>query len=272
VLRERARIDDPKEKSKSQLILLFIVGILLGLGFLTKATVYIMVPLTGLVLIWVYWRRWRELIKALILVFGLAILLGIGWWIRNTLVYGGIDVLGTGAHNAIVVGQPRTVEWIAEIGLAQTIQAFVQTTFQSFWGQFGWMGVVMPGWVYGPLLIFSLLTAIGILAALFLVRGDSARKFKAYLRPLLVLAGTFALSLTVYVIYNMTFVQHQGRYLFSALVPIAVAVALGWSILLLPATRRFPELSFLLPLVLAILLVGLDLLALFRFIVPSLSL
>lgn len=272
VLRERARIDDPKEKSKSQLILLFIVGILLGLGFLTKATVYIMVPLTGLVLIWVYWRRWRELTKALILVFGLAILLGIGWWIRNTLVYGGIDVLGTGAHNAIVVGQPRTVEWIAEIGLAQTIQAFVQTTFQSFWGQFGWMGVVMPGWVYGPLLIFSLLTAIGILAALFLVRGDSASKFKAHLRPLLVLAGTFALSLTVYVIYNMTFVQHQGRYLFSALVPIAVAVALGWSILLLPATRRFPELSFLLPLVLAILLVGLDLLALFRFIVPSLSL
>jgi hypothetical protein len=86
------------------------------------------------------------------------------------------------------------------------------------------------------------------------------------------LAGTFALSLGVFLVYNLTFVQHQGRYLFSALVPIAIGVALGWSILLLPATRRFPKLTFILPLALAILLVGLDLLALFRFIVPSLSL
>jgi hypothetical protein len=28
--------------------------------------------------------------------------------------------------------------------------------------------------------------------------------------------------------YNTQFVQHQGRYLFTALVPIGLAVALGW--------------------------------------------
>ena len=39
--------------------------------------------------------------------------------------------------------------------------------------------------------------------------------------------------------YNLTFVQHQGRYLFSALVPIGIAVALAWGMLIRPITRRW---------------------------------
>jgi 4-amino-4-deoxy-L-arabinose transferase-like glycosyltransferase len=256
---------------KSPVLIQLLLGLLLGFGLLTKASVYITVPLIGLVIIWIYWNRWRDLLKALAIVFGLAILLGLGWWIRNSIVYGGLDILGTGAHNAIVVGQPRTAEWIAEKGLVQTGQAFLQTTFQSFWGQFGWMGVVMPRWVYGPLLIFSLLTVLGIVAGLLLARRDSEQKKSTYIPPMLVLVSTFALSLTVYLVYNLTFVQHQGRYLFSALVPIGIGVAIGWSVLLMPALRRYPRISFFLPLGLAILLVSLDLLALFRFIVPSLT-
>ncbi|MCX7852147.1 MAG: hypothetical protein N2383_05130, partial [Caldilineales bacterium] len=31
-----------------------------------------------------------------------------------------------------------------------------------------------------------------------------------------------------YAWYNLTFVQHQGRYLFPALLPLAIAFALGW--------------------------------------------
>lgn len=274
VFREKSLGDRGIENRLPSLTLLFLLGLLLGLGFLTKATVYIMVPVVGLVLAWIYWGDWRELTKVLFIVFGLATLLGISWWIRNIVVYGGVDILGTGAHNAIVVGQPRTAEWIAEKGLFETIWAFLQTTFQSFWGQFGWMGVVMPGWIYGPLLIFSVLTAVGIMAALVLyLSRPTARVRRAdYLLPLLVLAGTFLLSLGVFLIYNVTFVQHQGRYLFSALVPIALGVALAWSILLLPAWKRFPDYVFILPLALAVLLIGLDLLALFRFIVPSLTL
>jgi hypothetical protein len=36
------------------------------------------------------------------------------------------------------------------------------------------------------------------------------------------------LSLSSYIWYNLQFVQHQGRYLFTALVPISLVVALGW--------------------------------------------
>jgi hypothetical protein len=40
---------------------------------------------------------------------------------------------------------------------------FARTTFNSFWGQFGWMAAPMPEWVYGPLLLFSLATIGGLL-------------------------------------------------------------------------------------------------------------
>ena len=36
------------------------------------------------------------------------------------------------------------------------------------------------------------------------------------------------LSVLVYAWYNLQFVQHQGRYLFTALIPLAVVLALGW--------------------------------------------
>jgi 4-amino-4-deoxy-L-arabinose transferase-like glycosyltransferase len=253
-----------------------LLGLMLGLGFLTKATVYILVPLIGIVLLWRYWGQWPMLWRSAILVFGPAALLGLLWWGRNAFVYGGMDILGTAAHNAVVVGQPRTSEWIAERGVGPTIAALARTTFQSFWGQFGWMGVVMPNWVYQPLLLFSLLALVGLLFAFAANRRSLLRggfDVLADVRPpaLLILAGTLALSMLLFLGYNVTFVQHQGRYLFPALIPIAIGVAAGWGFWLSPASRRWPKAAYILPIVLCLSLFALDLLALYRFIVPSLS-
>ncbi|MGD2076962.1 MAG: glycosyltransferase family 39 protein [Chloroflexota bacterium] len=250
------------------------LGILLGLGFLTKVTVYTLAPVAGIVLLWRYWHRWRAFILACMLVFGIAIVIGVGWWIRNLVVYGGVDLLGTAAHNAVVVGQPRTAQWISELGLGETLKAFFQTTFQSFWGQFGWMGVVMPAWVYWPLLAFTSLTLAALLKLAIQPDGLRSAVGLRRVRPvagLLILGGTLLMSLAVYLTYNLTFVQHQGRYLFSALVPIAVGVALAWGLLIQPLTKRYPRAGYLLPLGLGLLLVGLDLLALYRFIIPALT-
>jgi 4-amino-4-deoxy-L-arabinose transferase-like glycosyltransferase len=250
------------------------LGCLLGLGFLTKVTVYPLAPVAGLVLLWRYWRRWRTLVRAGLLVFGAAFLVGLGWWIRNLGVYGGLDFLGTAAHNAIVVGQPRTAQWIAEMGLGGMLRAFFQTTFQSFWGQFGWMGVVMPSWVYWPLFVFSWFTMVALLW--LAVRRDGLRSVlrsrpAGAVSALLILGGTLTMSLAVYLTYNLTFVQHQGRYLFSALVPIGIGVAVAWAALIRPLADRFPKAVYLLPLGLAVGLVALDLVALYRFIIPALS-
>jgi 4-amino-4-deoxy-L-arabinose transferase-like glycosyltransferase len=253
---------------------LVLIGGLLGLGFLTKATVYLMVPVIGFYVLWVNWTKWRPFVQQAGAVYGTAVLVGLPWWLRNMIVYGGLDLLGIGAHNDIVTGQPRTAEWIAAYGLGETLRRLFQTTFQSFWGQFGWMGVVMPAWVYLPLLLFTVLTLAGLVW--FFWQG---RKLKKGVRERpnartavlygAILALTFALSLLLFLTYNLTFVQHQGRYLFPALIPIAAAVALAWTALIEPISRRWRAAVYLLPLGLALGLFGLDLLALFRFILPA---
>ncbi|MGH2537260.1 MAG: DUF2142 domain-containing protein [Candidatus Promineifilaceae bacterium] len=268
-------LTDPRpDRPPARLHLL--LGALLGLGFLTKATVY---PLAAVVALALYYLgRPRAQARAGLVVFGLAAALGALWWLRNVAVYQAPDLLGIGAHNAVVTGQPRTAEWLARLGPAGYLAAFGRTTFQSFWGQFGWMGVPMPAWVYAALLLFSVLTLAGL--ALRIGRPRTYRRPELDANPgrlpgrpalIIVLLATFLLSLLLYLGYNLTFVQHQGRYLFPALIPVALAVAAGWDRLLAPLALGRPGWYAFWAGGLALGLAGLDLLALYRFILPALS-
>jgi hypothetical protein len=128
----------------------------------------------------------------------------------------------------VVVGQLRTAEFVAEHGAAQLVHDFLLTSFRSFWGQFGWMGVLLDQRLYQALAVLSGLALMGLLLWL----GRSWKR-RAAIQPwqwsaggLLALSGL--LTLAAYIWYNTGFLQHQGRYLFPALVPIGLAVALGW--------------------------------------------
>jgi 4-amino-4-deoxy-L-arabinose transferase-like glycosyltransferase len=244
------------------------LGILLGLGFLTKGTVYPLTAVIALALFLQFRTDWQNLLRAGLRVFIPAFLLGAIWWGRNLVVYGGLDILGKAAHDAVVVGQPRTADWIAERGLWEVVRLFIQTTFHSFWGQFGWMALPMnnPGWLY-PLL--WLVTAVVILGLAFSLQRSAFNLSSS------ILITTFLLTLAVHIVYNITFVQHQGRYLFPALIPIGLGVAVGldaWLPLLrrLPFLKQWRLLPHLIPLGLGVGLFGLDLWALFRIIVPNL--
>lgn len=139
-----------------------------------------------------------------------------------------MDPLGLARHNAVVVGQPRTEEWLAQMGSAAFALAFLRTTFQSFWGQFGWMGVPMHPPVYLALAGVSLLLLVGLLGWTLDRRQPRLSAFQR--RGLALLALSATLTLASYIWYNLTFVQHQGRYLFPAIAPMAVgfALALDW--------------------------------------------
>lgn len=242
-----------------------LVGALLGVGFLTKATVYLMLPVVAFAL-WQYYRgRWPVLRRAAVLVALPAVLLGLLWWTRNLVVYGGVDILGKGAHDRIVVGQLRTSDWVAQLGIANALRQFVVTTFQSFWGQFGWMGVVMDRWVYAVLVLFILVVVAGLVVAWLQRQWNTASRQQA-----LLLLATLACTLVLFLGYNLTFVQPQGRYLFPALIPAGSGVALGLYTWLRLLGRR-SWLNWLLPAGLALALIGLDMLALVRYIIPQLG-
>ena len=210
---------------------LVILGICIGLGLLTKGSAYILLPLAAVAIFWRWWRAspvlvqpsWGRLARSTAAVFAPALVLGLPLWMRNMALYGLGDLLGKRWHDTVVVNQPRTADWLAQMGLPALLRAFVQTTFRSFWGQFGWMGVLMDERIYLALGILSAAIGLGVIAALPRAgRGDTRL-------PVALLSFSFLLTLSLYVWYNLTLVQHQGRYLFPALVPISCAFAGGLS-------------------------------------------
>lgn len=248
-------------------------GILLGLGFITKLTVYIVAPVVLIAALHIYWKQWSTFLRAILTVAIPSGLIGGLWWLRNLLIYGGFDPLAMAAHDAVVVEQPRTSEWIATYGGMETLQRFVETTFRSFWGQFGWMGVLMDPRIYQVLLIFTALIVVGFLWHLFRRSKQVAPESQSQGRHILasLLAITFLLNVALYLGYNITFVQHQGRYMFVALIPIATAVAAGIDGWIGRLVERWSPLSALVPLLFAGALFTLNLVALFKFIVPQLT-
>ncbi|MFN8523108.1 MAG: hypothetical protein U0821_08385 [Chloroflexota bacterium] len=229
-------------------------GFLLGALLLTKVTVYGFVAL-GLATVAAaeYTRLHRvghiemaALIRRPLLCLGGALAVS-GWWFaRGVQVYGWNDPLGLIRHDLVVVGQPRFP------GFEMGAIAYVgQTLFRSFWGQFGWMGIVLDERLYSIYLVLTLAAMIGWLAQRSLGRQAERRQqtpdeevtvgvrdgtggWLAALiddeRRLTLVLMVAATALVFFQVgyYNLTYVQAQGRYLFPALGPISIGLAAGW--------------------------------------------
>jgi hypothetical protein len=235
------------------------VGLVAGLAMLTKLSAWVGAPLAGLALLLAPTRSGRKRNHLLVAAL-LALALSLPWVIRGAVVYGADDPFGLLRHDEVVRGQPLTGQpgpgEVARIGA---------TLFRSFWGQFGWMGVLMDGRVYAGLAVLSGLVGLGVVLWLAPWGGlwrdaDSGGARRGYL-----LAGALLASvLLATLVYNLRYLQPQGRYLFPALAGLAVFAALGLRELIAP--RQRPAIYALL----GVGLFGLDLVALFRFILPDL--
>jgi 4-amino-4-deoxy-L-arabinose transferase-like glycosyltransferase len=234
----RASIELPGDAStdagREDTRLLILLGVTTGLGLVTKSSVYIALPLVlAAILARQFWldgptpslaKGLRD--AALYLLPALA--LALPWWLRNASLYGGLDLLGLGRHDQVVAGQLRTAEFVAANGMAQLVRDFAQTSFRSFWGQFGWMGVLLDVRLYQALAILTALALLGFV--LWFSRAWQRRRQAPDWQWAAggLLALTVLLTLATYLWYNTNFLQHQGRYLFRALVPIGLSVAVGW--------------------------------------------
>jgi hypothetical protein len=218
--------------------LLVLLGLTTGLGFLTKSNVYVALPL---VLTAILSRRlWlaqgvrsdlppaRSDLRALLIYLVPALALALPWWLRNLALYGSADLLGLVRHDQVVAGQLRTAQFLADHGSARLVQDLILTSFRSFWGQFGWMGVLLDRRLYQTMAALSGVALLG-----FLIWALATWRRRGAFSPWQWAAGgllalLILLNLASYLWYNSQFVQHQGRYLFPALVPISLAFALGW--------------------------------------------
>ena len=200
-------------------------ALLVGVALLTKTTIYLSaLALPAAAELGAWWRRGRfGLAPALSVVLNQyvgALVVSGAWFLRNQALYGAGDYFGWGRHDSIVVGQLTTREWLARVGLVRGLRQAVSTLFQSFWGVFGWLGAPFQNEVYWVLYTVTALAVLGLALYAWGHRGLP--------RPAFWLLGlVITLALAGLVGYNLKFVQHQARYVFPALTPLALLFCLG---------------------------------------------
>ncbi len=264
------------------------LGLLVGLGLLTKVSTLFLIGLVPLAIVirgWLDTRlskhpllvRMRPVVRLLVIFAFPALVLGGIWWLHSINTYGFPDLFGLRQHDQVVTGQPRTAELIAQIGFGGYLKVAVQTTFDSFWGQFGWMGVPMPEWIYTALLLLMVVSGSGLLINTFVGKRLKPTPHDADVITRQRVTWAFMglgilLAVLEYLYYNTVFLQLQGRYMFTGVMPFALVMALGvdgWRGWLAQRIRLLHPLVTVVPFAVFALL---DLYLLWRVIVPALSL
>jgi hypothetical protein len=131
------------------------------------------------------------------------------------------------------VGQPRF-----EHLDAASLSYLATTLFKSFWGQFGWMGILIDERFYFVLELITGLAAFGFvlfLLRVIFVKGQLTPHQKASLG---ILGAALVVVMAQLAVYNLSFIQAQGRYLYPSLLPIALFYLLGLRELMSPAHSR----------------------------------
>jgi len=195
-----------------------VLGLLLGLGVITKTSLWTFWPIAGLLLLLHARRRG---IRPLLLAGAGAALIAGPWLIRNAAVFG--DPLGWAAARAVT--DPRISSLTPDDYLGIVTGAYV-----SFWGAIGGAGhLLLPKTILALIVLLTLL-AIGGLGRLFARNWQAGRLLTAEKGPLLILVAHLAIVLAAFLIWSRSVLgTGQGRLLFPALPTIAILFIRGWT-------------------------------------------
>ncbi len=199
------------------------VGMLLGLGALSKVSALALIPIVGLALLAqaVRTRQWqRFFINGFIIVFIVSLIAG-WWYVRNLVLYNEPMALEMHARTTATRLEPYTLA---------TFFAEWPSFWLSLWGMFGSFNIFAPGWVYP---MFTMLVFIGLAGGLWaLIRArfqlglDRWQWLAHALLAIFIGATVFGL-----LSWNLLSYSAQGRLMFTTLAPFAMYFAaglLGW--------------------------------------------
>ena len=202
-----------------------LLGLLLSLAVLTKASGLVLWPVAALGAGWGVWRRVRgqgqRAIQSLIIDFGLLIagmfalaLLLTSWWFwRNQSLYG--QWLGVSNLNAIFGGLQFTRTTLFEL-----IRDEWYGFYLSYWSVFGAFSVLPPEWVH----YFFHAVTLGAIVGGFVGLVRSRR----WPRAELLLPALFCVLTFVGVVrLTMQIYASQGRLMFGAIAPLSIFMACG---------------------------------------------
>lgn len=201
------------------------LGVTTGLALLTKAFAIIFPPWIALAYGYRWWRRREDRRRSVVaLAVAGAVTAAIwAWWPVRNLIRHGDPAPGIGG---------RLVRPGFEADLVGYLRTFASSITHRFWGHFGWFDPPLPR------AAVVVATAMALVAAVWAFRrgrpGSSGRAAVPPRVALAVFAALFPLLLALVLqrawsvhvrTGRMAFIQ--GRYLFAALIPFAVVVAVG---------------------------------------------
>lgn len=215
-----------------------LLGLVVGLGLLSKYNEVVYIPLVGLALGFAAWkqRSWKFFWLSSF-ISGAACVAVAGWWfVRSQILYG--DPAGWGMWRS-------SFHSIEQDNNFQLTGAFLDHTwarwFNSFWGYFGWFNLPLESDIYKWLARLSLVIGLGVGGLLLTMLAATLLKNRpAFLSKigghdrqtgLGLLFNGLAITLVVISAFNyaVTFgdAGTQGRYLFPALAPLALVFSAG---------------------------------------------
>lgn len=194
-----------------------LLGALCGLALMTKLTSLILLPPLGVLFVACALRKGEARRSVVAAGVALVTILGMTSWffLRNRALYG--DLFGEQAHAAVFAANALPPEELVQ----HITRVFPVRLMQSLLGTLGKLTLTPPAWFAWFAGGVALLALLGFGEAL----TRPARRPRWLVLALLSLAalGSFAIILRL----NMSFRQAQGRYLMSALGPMALLFGLG---------------------------------------------
>jgi 4-amino-4-deoxy-L-arabinose transferase-like glycosyltransferase len=196
------------------------LGLVLGLGMLTKLSLTAFLALTGVALAWLAWRsgRWTFFFIGGPITAGLALLIAGWWFLRNLQLYG--DLTGLDRFIAIQGARPMPLTWL---GWWQEFGTF----YRTYWGLFGAVNIAAPQLFYLAANVMFLAGVAG------LIRRRQQGLPAGFWLPVVWAAVLFLLLLRWTAIYF----SFQGRLMFPALAGVNALWAAGLLAWLRPVWR-----------------------------------
>ncbi len=198
------------------------LGVIFGLGALSKVGTFSLWPLLALPLAAYLWprrdqaRAWLEVVGHGALAWGLGLLVASPWLVRNWQLYG--DPLGWALVRQTIDVREGPIDLGVLLWLAKGLYTY-------FWGRYGAIGqIFLPHWAYALAGVFSLAVLMGVI---HLLRGWW-REGSCQVFLLLLLAGAPLLTLAGIINYTrLALGTDQARLLWPSIAAIGVWFGMG---------------------------------------------
>ncbi len=208
---------------KHRLSLLVVIGLVLGIGILTKLTVIYLMPVVLVGVILAPSRSLRERIQSAACILGIASSLVALYYIRYPEAQAAF--VYTSAEMRV---RPESLSW-------PYWKPFLPMLIDLFFARFGWANILVPTWwIRIALWIWGLGTGFSLYQIIrSLKRGEDMPK----IRIMILLLASLFLAFVGMVRYNFSHFQPQGRFLFPALASWAILGTWGFATVLPKRTR-----------------------------------